>query len=514
MAHGRQCTEVFAVARSAPGSCNDVAVPADGIPEGDPATSIGARGGLAGNATWMILGQGIAKVASFGLVIIVTRGLDEVAYGQFSFAVSFVPLFLIVGSWGLDTALLREVARDPRNLSPLLSSGLVIRVGIGLVALTASVAIGAFIVDGRTAFQTLVILGVALLLDEVTTLLGSVFKAFERMAFYSLALVTNRVVTTVLALVAVASGGDIVVVSGTYLLGSAGALLFATLALRRRFPPVRLRDANRATLLELGQHGAPLGLAAALNMALFRVDAALLQVIDGAAAVGIYGIAYRFLDSFLFVAFALGVVAMPRIARSQWSPEAANGFNGALAAMLAFYVPLAVGGSFLGRWAVVLLFSDQYEVAAEAVGWLTGAGLFYAIAYICRLSLVALGHRREIVVVAAATLTINVCANLWAIPQHGFRGAAAVTFFSEVLEAAALAALLARSVERFRLQRLVAAPLIGGAAMAGALAASAWDASGGVALGVGVYVVVTALSAAALAQAEARELINRVLRRS
>jgi O-antigen/teichoic acid export membrane protein len=485
------------------------AVAADDVIETDAEGPSGARR-LAANAAWMVTGQAVAKAASFAFVLIVTRGLDSAAYGHFNFAASFVPLFLVVGTWGLDIALIREIARDRNRFSELLASGLAVRLGLGTGAVVLSVAGGAFFVETGTAFATLVLVAVALLLDEVTNLLGSAFKAFERMAFFSMALVVNRIATTALALVAVGRGGGIVAVSAMYVLGSAGALVAAAVALRRFFPPVRLRDADRATVRELLHHGAPLGIAAALNMALLRVDAVLLQAFEGAVAVGFYGIAFRFFDSFLFVAYGLGVVAMPRIARSHWSPESENGFNAVLAVMLAFYVPLAVGGAFLSRWAVTLLFSSRYAEAADAVRWLTAAALFYAVAYLCRFSAVALGRRPQIAVVAAVVLGFNVLANLFAIPRYGFDGAAVVTFLSEVLEAVVLVALLRRSVGRLRVHRLVGAPLVAGGAMAVALVLT--DSRDGTAalLAAAVYAAALAGSALVIAPGQARDVVARL----
>lgn len=470
----------------------------------------GSRRRLAANASWLVAGQAIAKIASFALVIVVTRGLSSLAYGEFSFAASFVPLFLVFDAWGLEVAIIRGVTRQPETLSPLLSSGLAVRFVLGLVAIAVAITIGGFLVDGREAFVTLVLIGIALLIDESTSLLGSVFNAYERGRYYALALLTNRVLSTLLALFVVMVGGNIVVVSAMYLAGSLGALIFAGTALHRKFPPVRLRDANRRTIRGLLRHGAPLGVAGALNMALFRIDATLLQVFDGAAAVGVYGIAYRFLDSFLFVAYALGIVAMPRIARSRWSSEAVEGFNWSLTGMFAFYIPLAVGGTFVAQWAVTLLFSNRYASAADAVRWLTGAGLFYAIAYLCRYSLAALGSRRSIVVVAGIALAFNITANLWAIPTHGFRGAAAVTFFSEVLESALLAATLARAVGGIRFHRVVLVPILAGAAMAAVLWTLGRDDGRSALLGTATYLAVGSLALAFLAPEAFRLVRNRV----
>lgn len=475
------------------------------------ASTRGSRGRLAANASWLVSGQAIAKVASFALVVVVTRGLSSVAYGEFSFAASFVPLFLIFDTWGLDVAIMRGVAKDPASLSPLLASGVAVRFALGVVAVMVAFALGAFLVDGREAFLTLVLIGVALLLDECTSLFGVVFNAFERGRYYALSLLVNRILSTLLALLAVAIGGDIILVSAMYLIGSLSALLVAAASLRRKFPPVHVRDVTRATIVELLRHGAPLGAAAALNMALFRIDATLLQIFDGAAAVGIYGIAYRFLDSFLFVAYALGVVAMPRMAGSRWSREASEGFTWSLTGMFAFYIPLAVSGIFLASWSVTLLFSSRYANAADAVRWLTCAGLFYAVAYLCRMALAALGHRRSIVVVAAITLGFNIAANLWAIPAYGFRGAAVVTFVSEVLESTMLAVVFVRAVGRIRLDRVVLVPVLAGAAMAAVLWARGTDDGSAAALGAGTYLVVGAAALAVLAP-DARRQVRDLLR--
>lgn len=489
-------------------NCNDCQVTTETGSDADAAAP--AAQGLAANASWILVGQAIAKIASFVLVIVVTRGLSSLAYGEFSFAASFVPLFLIFDTWGLDTAIIRGVGKDPKSLSPLLASGLAIRFALGVAAVSVAFAIGSFLVDGREAFLTLVLIGVALLIDECTSLLGVVFNAYERGAFYALALLVNRIMSTLLALFAVMIGGDIVLVSAMYLCGSFGAFVVAAIALRRKFPPVHVRDANRVTVVELLRTGAPLGAAAALNMALFRIDATMLQIVDGPTSVGVYGIAYRFLDSFLFVAYGLAIVAMPRIARSRWSKEAAEGFNWSLTGMLAFYIPLAIGGIFLADWAVTLLFSSRYVSAAAAVGWLTASGLFYGIAYLCRMALAALGSRRAIVVVAAVTLSFNVAANLWAIPAHGFRGAAAVTFFSEVLESIGLFVVLVRSVGRVRFQRMVAVPVLAGAAMAAVLLALGADDGRSAALGAGTYVVVGTAALALLAPDALRQALARV----
>jgi O-antigen/teichoic acid export membrane protein len=268
---------------------------------------------------------------------------------------------------------------------------------------------------------------------------------------------------------------------------------------------VVLRDADMATVKELMRLGAPLGAAGALNMALFRIDAVLLQALKGPFAVGMYGIAYRFLDSFLFVAYGVGQVVMPRIAKQGAAGdagEATRSFGLVLGVVLAFYLPIAVGSLFTARYVVELLFSSRYAEAGDAVKWLTGAGVFYAVAYLARVTVVALGRRRQIAVIAGVVLVANIVGNLVAIPRWGFNGAAAVTFFSEVVEAGALLVVFLGTTQGHRFGRFVAVPLTASAVMAAALWASGAD--GAAALGVGAlsYAVALPLAAMVLARDE------------
>lgn len=473
---------------------------------------------FAANAASLVMAQAVGKAASFVFVLVVTRGLGTVSYGYFNFALSFVPLFLILGTWGLDVAIVRGVTADRRRLSPLVASGLAIRAGSGVAALVLAFALGPLFVANRTAFATLVLVGVALLLDDITTLLGTVFNVFERTTLLSLVLLLNRVVSTALALVAVAADAGIVTIALTYLAGSFTALVLAA-GLLRRLPEarIRLRDADAGTVRQLLRAGAPLGVAGALNMALFRVDAVLLQALQGARAVGMYGIAYRFLDSFLFVAYGIGQVVMPRIAKQGRSPDttaaAGRSFTLVLGLLLAFYLPLAVGALFTADWLVATLFSDRYADAAAAVKWLTAAGVFYAIAYLARVSSVALGRRRQIAVIAAAVLAANIAGNLVAIPRWGYAGAAAVTFFSEVLEAALLTVVFARTGARPSVDRATAVPVVAVAAMAAVLLAAGLRDAAALAVGAAVYAATLLIAARVLAPDQTRRVLDALRRR-
>lgn len=455
----------------------------------------GARA-AAGNGVWLLGGQLVAKVAGLVFVVIVARAIGVREYGWFVFATSFVPLFLAFATLGLDSAVIREVATDRSRLSQVFASGLAVRVSAGLAALLLAVALSPLFVRDGLALVTVVVVGAALLLDEVTTYLSTVFKAFERMRFHAVALMVNRIGATLLALLAYLADLGLAVILVTYLLGSAGALAYCVVALRRHFPPIGLRTARRETAVRLLRVGLPLGVAAVLNMALLRGNTLMVQAFDGSTATGLYGVAFRFFESFLFVAWTLGSLSLPRYARQGRSRAAARTFDLSVSAALSFYVPLAVAALFVSRWAVSVAFGERYAQAAQAVPWLTGAVVLYAVTYQARNACVGVGARGAIAGIALTALAVNVAVALVLIPRLGFEGAGIATAVASAVEAVLSVLSLRRLGVPVRLSRPLAVPLLAGGVMAAALVAL--DRDDGVAAAVGLAVYAVALVAAAL----------------
>lgn len=467
---------------------------------------------MAGNAAWLLATQALSKGAGLAFVVIVARALGPRDYGQFSFAVSFVGLFLLAGSNSIELTVIRDVARDHSRLSEVFSSGLLLRATLALAALSLALGLAPLVTTGGRGILVVAILGAALLLDELSTYLGSAYKAFERTALHGAAIVVNRVVSAMLALVVIALGGDLVAVSVAYLLGSLGAVAFAWAGLRRYFPPIRFRDCQRALVRTYLREGLTMTFAGILNSALFRIDVVLLQILKGPLAVGFYGIAYRFFDSFLFVGWSLADITLPRIARAGPGGEAARIFQLGVCLILTFSLPLAVLTPFSSEWLVTKLFSEEFRAAAGAVPWLGAAVGLYGIAYAARVTLVALGRRQAIVAVAAGTLAVNVVANLAVIPTHGFRGAAAVTCLSEMIEASLLVALLARANGGVHLRRLTFVPVAAAGSALVVVAASAGRDATALAVGSAAYLAALAVAGRVLAPDETRRAL-RILRR-
>lgn len=476
----------------------------------DEPVDIGAQR-PAKNLAWLLVAEIVGKAAGFAFVVIAAHAVTKPEYGTFTFALSIVPLFLLVAAWGIDITTVRELARAPEHASEWVGSGLVLRVGLGGLGLLLSITVGAFFVESREAWLTLAVVGAALLLDELSRFVGVPFRAFEQMRPYAFVVVINRLISVAAAVLVWLMGGGLIALGAAYTAGSLVALAYAWMAMRRAYPHLRIRDARGGPIVRLWRVGTPLAIAALFTTAVFRIDALLLQALRGPVELAQYGVAYRFLESLLFVAWTLSTVVLPRIARAGIGTSSRRTTSRVLALALAFYLPIAVGTPFAAKWIIGLLFGSRYADAATAAAWLGAAGVGYAIAYILRIAVIALGRRAVVLQVSLVMLIINVALNLVVIPRYGFVGAAVTTVVTELFEAFALIVVYTR-LNGWPWGRDATVPLVGSVGLGLVLVATSLRGPVSIVVGAFVYAAMVAAAAKIIVPSDFSRAIARARR--
>jgi O-antigen/teichoic acid export membrane protein len=211
-----------------------------------------------------------------------------------------------------------------------------------------------------------------------------------------------------------------------------------------------------------------LGVTVIFNTALFRVDTVLLSLFKGNGQVGLYGVAYRLLESTLFISYGFVSALLPSLSRLSRSsrPTIGEATELGLKVIVAGLLPLGTAFALLAEPIVDLVYSARYDPAVPAVRLLGGAAALYGIGYLAANVLIGQGRQRVLPWVTAAVLIFNVAANLLLIPRWSFKGAALVTSLSEACLAAGLMTFVLRRTGRLSARRIVTGPLVGCLAVA------------------------------------------------
>jgi O-antigen/teichoic acid export membrane protein len=426
-----------------------------------------SRRRIAMNTSVQAAADALGKVASLAFYIVMARKLGQEQFGDFTFALSLALLCTVFAGFGVPEIIARTLAKDREAGPRLLSDGIVAVGAFGVVGAAAAVVIAAVGGYAPEVVVTTGVLATAAVVELISKIFYATFQGLEDMAPAATSLLIQRFFTAILGIALLLGGAGLVAAAVVYLAGALLAQVHAAFRLaRRRIRP--LRPVSPAGARALVTASVTIGLTVLLNTALFRIDSTILSAIKGNAAVGVYGAAYRLLESTLFLSWAFVTALLPVMARLSRTSSPTLGEVYTLGFKLVAIVLLPLGAIFVAfaHPIVELIYGSAYLDSVSAVRWLGGAVALYGVSYLASHLLIAQSRPDALPWVNGTVLVANVVLNLIVIPRWSYDGAAAVTSISEAMLAIALVTLARRLTGPVPVVRIFAGPVIATAAIA------------------------------------------------
>jgi O-antigen/teichoic acid export membrane protein len=406
-------------------------------------------------------GELLSKVASLAFYVFLARFLGRENFGDFTFALSLALLLTSLADLGGDQIMTREVARSESEIHHLFWNAILLKAVGGGIGVGVAAAVAVFGDYDPNVQLVVVILAFAVLLELIAKTVFAAFRAFEDMAPIASTLVLQRFLTAGVGITALALGGGVLAVSLIYLAGAAVALVYVSRGLIKRAVRPRLRlSYPRARWLALT--ALPIGVSGIFSAVAFRIDATMLSLFKGNGAVGLYGAAYRLLESTLFLSYAFVAAAVPTLSRlrRETTPSIAEGYETSAKVMVAVLLPLGVGFALFAEPVTLLLYGDEFEAATGAVRLLGGAAALYGISYLSAYVLLSQNRQRAIAWITGVVAVENILLNLVLIPRYSFMGAAFVTTVSEATLALLTVVVALRATGRVSFARIFSGPAV------------------------------------------------------
>jgi O-antigen/teichoic acid export membrane protein len=443
------------------------------------------------NAAVRGIAEIIGKFATLAWTLVAGRELSTADFGAFAYALGLSLLVSSLPAWGFDIVLARRASAEPKHVNRLHSEAIAWQtlLAVPVLGLTALVA-GPFR-PSRDAVLALLILLVAALLEIWSDTARATAAAKQRQSGIATALLVQRCGTAVLAIAALLSGGGILWLSLAFLAGTVigyAAHLRALRVLDVHFSRALL---TRDGMADMGRRSRAVGLSALILMALFRVDVVILEAFKGDAEVAAYAVAYRLLETVLFVTWAVNHAVFPVMSASTEPSALRRGVERGTSAAAFIYLPFAAVSLAEAPAIIRLLYGSRYvDPSATVLRWLALAPMIYAVAYLGVSALVSRDRTRAMVVAASVALLANVALNVALIPSLGGVGAAVATTLSYAVELVVVLVVLRRLAGVVRLVSAVRVPLVASALVAGLLVASPLPLLVDLALAGALYLVV------------------------
>jgi O-antigen/teichoic acid export membrane protein len=402
-------------------------------------------GRVAKNSLAPIVLQLTNKLIETAFAALMLRILGPDAAGKYYFAVTIWIWLDIFTTFGLNILLQREVAKDRALGNRYLANTTILRLILVVIAAPLlAVFIGARQLTRPLAGDTIaaiVLLTVGLLPGSLANGLTAVFNAFEKME-YPAAVTT---VTTVLKVVL----GTLVLLLGLGFVGLAGLsivinvvtaaillhLLIRTRLLLRGVPAPRAFELDFSLQRWMVGLSWPLMLNNLFSNLFFKIDVALLETMRGSTVVGLYSVAYKFLDALQILPASFTIAVFPILSRYAASAKDSlmRAYLLSVRLLVIVALPIAIVTTALAEPLVYLLGGSQYlpdsRIALQFMIWSIPVGFVNSVTHYV---LIALNQQRFLTKAFAIGLAFTFAANLVFIPLYSYRASALIHLFSEL----------------------------------------------------------------------------------
>ena len=387
------------------------------------------------NASLLVADRVVRYGSGFVITAAIARYLGPVHFGELSFVLATVAVFLPLLGTGMDAIVIRDCVESPQERHSILGTNFRLRLWGSVATIIASCLL-CFILrldDWHLLFLTFIMsAATAFLASDVFELW---FQSQHKAQIPIYAKGFAFVISSGLKIVAVVMKAplDYIIAIG-FLEALLGAVVL-TVTFGRDNSSIALLKYSSAIAKKYISEGWKLMLAAVAVMVCNRADQLIISGFLGDERTGIYAAAFRFTEFAFVIPTLIAVAAMPVLSKAR-----SAGNEQYSSQMSAFYNLMTLAGfvlasmlSLVSGWLIPFVFGPQYSESGTILGIQIWAAVFAFLSTASNQYLVLERRTGLILFRAIVGASSSICLNVFLIPIWGLRGAALSSVLSNLI---------------------------------------------------------------------------------
>ncbi len=391
---------------------------------------------IAMNVVLNSLAKVCATILALAAIGVLTRYLGQDGFGHYATMLAFFAFFNAIGDFGLATVTARELGRPGADEGRIMSRVLALRFLASLVIFSLIPAFVWWLPYPGEVRAAIIIAGAAFVFASGSLTLNGLFQ--KHLMMYRVSAIELVGKTVQLGVIAAAAYWDLgFIVVACSLLAYMAFNITAVLLMARRFGPFSLVF-DVQFWKQFLRESLPVGGAAIITFAYFKMDTILLSLFSTPAAVGIYNLAYKIIENLTFFpAMVVGLV-LPILSRYIHAEREKFDLvaNKTLKVFFILLAPLLVGGLVLADELVRLVGGEGFAASAGVLRVLIFALIFIFFGNLFNAILIVANQQTRLMKALIWVAAFNISANLLFIKQYAYMAAAWISVATEFLVAA------------------------------------------------------------------------------
>ena len=391
---------------------------------------------LLGNSLWLLVDKGLRLVVGLVVGVMVARCLGPERMGVWNYCIAIFTFFILFPSLGLEYVSPREFVNQKRSEDRLLTTA----VGLKFIGATVGIVLASLFMGVLKGFDSNLVLFVFIL----TT--GYIFQSFDAIDYYYQSKLQQKksVIARVLAFLLVSVYKIILVKSDAALIWfvASSTLEFALAAVGLL---ISLKNADvslKFSLIDwklgksLLKDSIVFSISAFVIVLYYKIDQVMVTEILGEKQNGIYSVAIRIYEIFIFLPSVLATSFLPTITekfKNKDDKEFKTGLKQLYALLTYGAIVLSVAVWFIGPPVMDFLYGEQYTGSGEVLQYISLG--FYAVFIGMGTGnyLIITNRKRFVLIKSLIGLGMNVLINLLFIPILGLKGAVLASVSSNLI---------------------------------------------------------------------------------
>lgn len=384
------------------------------------------------NTSWLFGEKILRMVIGLFVGIWVARYLGPEQFGLFSYAISFVGLFSVIATFGLDGIVVRELVKDDSKSNELIGTAFWLKVMGAILVLTILVFTVGF-TSNDTDTNVLVFIIASATIFQSFNVVDMYFQAKVLSKFVVYANVISFLISSIIKIVLILNEAPLIYFAWVVLFDSfILALGFIYFFLKNSSTSIRSLVFKKSVATALLKDSWPLILSGGVLMIQARIDQIMIKEMIGAIEVGYYSVALRLIEVFAFFPIMLNSSLYPSIQNAKstnaylYQSRLLNFYRLNLLLFLVIAIPIF----FFSESIIILLFGVEYQSAGALLA-LMASRLFFTNMGVARSSFIMTENLMKFALLTMVLGTIvNIGLNYLWIPEYASKGAIFATIVS------------------------------------------------------------------------------------
>lgn len=392
---------------------------------------------IAKNTAYLTLAFTAQKVLSFVYFAFIARfiGNDETGIGKYVFALSFTTIFGIFIDFGMQSVLIREIAKEKSRAQAFLSTILTSKILIAFFVYIAAVATISFSGKDSLTQDLIVLTGIIMILDSFSLTLFAVFRGFQDLRFEAISTIIGKIIAIGVGVGSLYAGFGLRMLIVAVLCSSAFTFFYALYHVIKTLHIIPRIHFDAKVFRQIFAMALPFGIAGILINAYGYFDTVLLSYLAGDRYVGWYSVANKLPYALQFLPAAFAAAVFPAMSAYFVTSKdlLSRTFERSMFYLMIIAVPISVGSILLAEPLIAKVYGPVFGASVPALQILMAGLPFIFLNFPIGYLLNATNRQTKNTINIGITLVVSIILNLILIQQYNFIGASVTNLVSTVL---------------------------------------------------------------------------------